>query len=149
VVGIAERLTHDVLRAIVEVLPAQEEGMMRRTMVEAHAEDAGKRGALIFEVEGNKEEFDEGLRAADHVTKLMAGRAGETPKEFAVGVLRRLPWAANQKDDPDERRLMEMAVLYVVKNSPTRVPDRTIRNCSLKMSNDEINVHIWYVDDEG
>jgi hypothetical protein len=62
----------------------------------------------------------------------MADTTGKTPKEFANGVLHRVPWAANnRRDDPNERRLMELASLYVIMHSPTRRSDRTIRNCSL------------------
>jgi len=86
------------------------------------------------------------MRAADQVIEHMASAAGTTSKEFTMGVLRDLPVVANGDGDPDVRRLMELASLCIVMNSPSRLPDRTIRNCSLMMRNEEVNVYIWYLD---
>ena len=47
---------------------------MRRTIIEVHAEDGGKKGALVFEVEGDKEEFDETMRAGDQSGRVVNAR---------------------------------------------------------------------------
>lgn len=104
---------------------------MPRTMFEVHGEANGKRGSLIFEVEGNAEEVEEVFQAADYAVTQKAARAGKTPEEFANDVLAGVALAANRKDDPDLRRLMELAALYVVMKSPKRLSARTIRNCSV------------------
>ena len=40
---------------------------------------------------------------------------------------------------------MELAALYVIKTSPKWL-DRTIRNCSLMLHEDEVNISIWYIE---
>ena len=88
------------------------ENKMRRTMIEVHGEDAGKKGALVFELEGGKEDFDEAMQAADQVIRAMADTAGKTAKEFTTETLRQLPLVSTRKDDPDLRRLMQLATLH-------------------------------------
>lgn len=119
---------------------------MNSTFIEVHGEQDGKRGALTFEVLGNKEEFEEIMRAGDWAIKQLASLDGRTPNDFAMRVLRQLPQAANREDDPDKRRLMCLASLCIVLNWPTRLPNRAIRNCSLKLRNDGVDVHIIYLD---
>jgi hypothetical protein len=118
-------------------------------LIEVHSTGAGRRGALVFEVEGDKEEFDETLRAADQIVRLMARAAGKTPSELAINVLAELPVAANQNDDPELRRSMELAALYLVMHAPNRVHDRRIRNCSLSVSHDDVKVYVHYLAEHG
>jgi hypothetical protein len=120
---------------------------MPRTMFEVHGEANGKKGALIFEVEGSAEEVEETLQATNYAVTQKAGEAGKTPEEFANAVLAGVALAANRKDNPDSRRLMELAALYVVMKSPKRLRGRTIRNCSVWMRGKNSDVHIWYTDE--
>jgi hypothetical protein len=115
-------------------------------MIELHAEGNGKKGGLVFEVEGNQEELVEVMRQADQVVKAWAKAAHTPPNEFAINVLRDLPTAANRKDEPKVRHLMELASLSVVMNSPNREAGRAIRNCSLWVRNDKVDVYIFYLD---
>jgi len=120
---------------------------MPRTMFEVHGEANGKRGALTFEVEGNAEEVEEAFQAADYAVTQKATRAGKTPEEFANDVLADVALAANRKDDPDLRRLLELSALYVVMKSPKRLSSRTIRNCSVWMRGKKSEVYISYTDE--
>ena len=113
---------------------------------EVHVEIDGKKGGLVFELEGNKEEVDEVLQTADYAVKRMAENASETPQEFAKTVLRTLPSVASRKDDADPQRLMRFAALYMIKTSPKWRPDRMIRNCSLWLHDDQVDVYITYID---
>jgi hypothetical protein len=118
-----------------------------RTSVEVHANVDGVRGALVFEIEGGKEGIDDVMQAANYFITRAAKSAGVTPLHFVSRALRELPQAANQKrDDPNRQQVMQLSAMYLVGLSPQFTQDRTIRNCSVVIHENEApKVHIAYL----